>query len=92
MSPRVTARPPFRLEVEPHLEVVVVRAHGVLDADAADQLDECLRSLWEVGLRRLRLDVAGVREMSPEGHATLVVWDGLIDIRTPAAPAKPRLP
>jgi hypothetical protein len=35
--------------VEPHLEVGVVRAHGVLDADAGDQLDECLRCLWEVG-------------------------------------------
>jgi hypothetical protein len=81
MSPRATARPPFRLEVEPHLEVVVVRAVGALDADAADQLDECLRSLWDVGLRRLRLDVDGVREMSPEGRATLGLWDGLIGIR-----------
>ncbi|MCW2993629.1 MAG: hypothetical protein JWQ18_1124 [Conexibacter sp.] len=89
MSPRATARPPFRLEVELHLEVVVVRARGVLDADAAEQLDECLRSLWEVGLRRLRLDVVGVRETSPEGRATLGRWEGLIGLR---APAEPRLP
>jgi hypothetical protein len=60
MSPRATARPPFRLEVEPHLEVVVVRARGVLDADAAGQLDECLCALWEVGLRRVHLDLTGV--------------------------------
>jgi hypothetical protein len=92
MSPRATARPPFRLEVEPHLEVVVVRAHGVLDANAADQLDECLRSLWEVGLRRLRLNVIGVREMSPEGRATVRRWEAQVGIQTRAEPGRPPLP
>jgi hypothetical protein len=50
MFPDADVRPPFRLEVEPHLEVVVVRAVSAFDADAdaADQLDECLRSLWGV--------------------------------------------
>jgi hypothetical protein len=92
MSRRATARPSFRLEVEPHFEVVVVRAHGVLDADAADQLDECLRSLWEVGLRRLRLDVVGVRQMGPEGRATLRRWEAQVGIQTRAEPDKPPLP
>ena len=76
MSHDVDARPPFRLEVELHLEAVVVRAYGVLDTDAAGQLDECLQSLWEVGLRRLRLELSGVRDACPEGRATVERWNG----------------
>jgi hypothetical protein len=74
----VIPRPPFRLEVEPHLEQVVVRAYGVLDADAAAQLEECLCSLWEVGLRRLHLDLSGVWSVSPEGEETVERWAGRI--------------
>jgi anti-anti-sigma regulatory factor len=70
----VTARPPFALEVELHFEVVVVRARGVLDADAAQQLDACLRSLWDAGLRRLELDLSGVRAGSAQGTAVVARW------------------
>jgi hypothetical protein len=71
----VPARPPFRVEVEPYLEEVVVRAHGVLDADAAAQLEACLRSLWEIGLQRLHLDLADVWSTSEEGRAVITRWE-----------------
>jgi hypothetical protein len=61
--------------VEPYLEEVVVRAHGVLDADAAAQLEECLRSLWEIGLRRLHLDLSGVWSTSAEGRTVVARWE-----------------
>jgi hypothetical protein len=74
MPAAATVRPPFRLEVELHLEAVVVRARGVLDADAATHLDACLRSLWDAGLRRLELDLAGVEGSSAAGARVVERW------------------
>jgi hypothetical protein len=92
MTSSVTPRPPFRLEVEPHLEAVVVRAHGVLDAEAAVQLEACLCSLWEVGLQHLHLELSGVWSLSPEGEATVERWTSRARIATGTNPDAPSLP
>jgi anti-anti-sigma regulatory factor len=78
--------------VEPHFEAVAVRARGVLDAAAADQLDACLQSLWDVGLRRLRVDLSGIETMGAEGRATVGRWARQVSVRTPAEPVQPSLP
>jgi hypothetical protein len=66
--------PAFRLGVEPHPDVVILHASGLLDADAVDLLDRCIASLWSVGLRRISVDVHGVRASDPAVEHLIDSW------------------
>jgi hypothetical protein len=66
--------PAFHLGVEPHLDVVILRASGLLDADAVDLLDRSIASLWSVGLRRIIVDVHGVRASDPAVDRLIDRW------------------
>lgn len=48
---------PFRTELEPHRETIVVAAHGEIDIDTAGQLGTQLRELLESGFKRVVLDL-----------------------------------
>ena len=89
--------PAFHLGVEPHLDVVILRASGALDANAVDLLDRCLASLWSVGLRRIVIDVHCACASDPAVDHLIASWarraareDGRFEVRPQAPVAWPR--
>lgn len=58
---------PFRIEVEPHRETVVVAAHGEIDIATADAVSRRLYEMMEAGFRRVVLDLRGVSFIDSTG-------------------------
>lgn len=50
---------PFRIELEPRRETIVLAAHGEIDIDTAGQLGQQIRELLESGFNRVVLDLRG---------------------------------
>lgn len=63
---------PFRTELEPHRETVLVAAEGELDVSSAGQLDAQLRELREAGFKRIVLDLRGVSFVDSSGLRTIL--------------------
>jgi anti-anti-sigma factor len=58
---------PFRIEVDPHRETIVVAAHGEIDIDSAGQLDRQVHELLERGFARIVLDLRNVTFLDSSG-------------------------
>jgi anti-sigma B factor antagonist len=67
---------PFRCEVAPHRDEVVVRPVGELDLATVPLVDEQLAELSSSGFTRLVLDLRGVRFLDSTGIRMLVAWHG----------------
>lgn len=89
-----------RVEVEPHLDVVIVRVYGDMDAGGVQHLGSCLDSLWAAGLRQVALDLEHARGIGPDMEDLLGAWARragrdrgafvLTRERGPAPPSPPR--
>ena len=66
---------PFRCEVEPDREAVLVRPVGPLDLVTAPVVDAQLAELWPVGYARLVLELREVTFLDSSGLRLLVAWD-----------------
>ncbi len=64
--------PPFRTELEPHRDTILVAAEGELDMSSAGQLDAQLRELREAGFRRIVLDLRGLSFIDSSGLRTIL--------------------
>ncbi len=58
---------PFRTELEPHRETIVLAAHGEIDIDTAGQLGQQMHELLESGFKRVVLDLRGVTFIDSTG-------------------------
>ncbi len=58
---------PFRIELEPLRETIVLAAHGEIDIDTAGQLSQQIRELLESGFNRVVLDLRGVTFIDSTG-------------------------
>jgi anti-anti-sigma factor len=67
---------PFRCEVAPHRDVVLVRPVGELDLATVPMVDEQLAELSSAGFTRLVLDLRGVRFLDSTGLRMLLAWHG----------------
>jgi hypothetical protein len=63
-----------RVEVEPHLDVVIVRVYGDMDAGGVQHLGSCLDSLWAAGLRQVALDLEHARGIGPDVEELVGAW------------------
>src|SRR4051812_31053302 len=67
---------PFRCEVAPHRDEVLVRPVGELDLATVPMVDEQLAELSSSGFTRLVLDLRGVRFLDSTGLRMLLAWHG----------------
>jgi anti-sigma B factor antagonist len=67
---------PFRCEVEPHRDEVLVRPVGELDLATVPMVDEQLAELSSAGFTRLVLDLRAVRFLDSTGLRMLLSWQG----------------
>jgi anti-sigma B factor antagonist len=67
---------PFRCEVAPHREEVLVRPVGDLDLATVPMVEAQLADLSSAGFTRLVLDLRGVRFLDSTGLRMLVSWHG----------------
>jgi anti-sigma B factor antagonist len=67
---------PFRCEVEPHRDEVLVRPVGELDLATVPMVDEQLAELSSAGFTRLVLDLRAVRFLDSTGLRMLLSWHG----------------
>ena len=62
-----TIPPPFRTELEPHRETIMVVAEGELDVASSGKLGGQLRELLDAGFARIVLDLRGVSFIDSSG-------------------------
>jgi anti-anti-sigma factor len=67
---------PFRCEVAPHRDEVLVRPVGELDLATVPMVDEQLSELSSAGFTRLVLDLRSVRFLDSTGLRMLLAWNG----------------
>lgn len=63
---------PFRTELEPHRDTILVAADGELDLSSAGELDAQLRDLREAGFKRIVLDLRRVTFVDSSGLRTIL--------------------
>jgi anti-sigma B factor antagonist len=66
---------PFRCEVDPHRESVVVRPVGELDLATTPIVDTQLSELVEAGFRNIVVDLGKLRFLDSTGLRLLLSWD-----------------
>jgi anti-sigma B factor antagonist len=66
---------PFRTDLEPHRETIVVAAQGEIDMVSAPQLGRQLDELLDAGFRRMVLDLRGVTFIDSTGLRAILEAD-----------------
>jgi anti-anti-sigma factor len=72
-SPSPSQRPePFRTELEPHRETIMVSVWGEIDIQTTEQLDQQLREVLDSGFKRVVLDLRNVTFLDSSGLRTVL--------------------
>jgi anti-sigma B factor antagonist len=63
---------PFRTELVPHRQTIMVSAWGEIDLDTAGRLDQQLREVLDSGFKRVVLDLRNVSFLDSTGLRTVI--------------------
>jgi anti-anti-sigma factor len=66
---------PFRADLEPHRETIVIVARGEIDLDSVSHLDDRFREVVDAGFKRVVLDLREVSFMDSTGLRSILAMN-----------------